>query len=383
MRGAPPAFQRRTIAEENGFGARECSLDHGLLLVEEGLPVTSVKDIDIETEPNDEQLGKGTFTFSDRYSVFDWGPMPDTIPLKGASLCTMGAYNFERMEERGIPTHYRGVIPNGVEEPISIHDCESPPTVMSVDMARVPDLPETDQGYDYESFHEAAGKVYVVPLEVVFRNRVPIGSSLRRRREPADVGLDLDTWPDEPVDLDEPLIEFSTKFERSDRYLDDEEAAEIAGRADIEAVADLARRVNEVITEHATERGFRHDDGKIEVVYYAGNHLVADVAGTFDENRFGYDGQQISKEVIRQFYRRYDPEWVEAVSAAKKQAKEDGVADWKSLCDVDPEPLPPEVVEAASDLYTAGAETYTELGLFEVEGLAEVLDRITEIMDSP
>jgi len=39
--------------------------------------------------------------------------MPDAIPRKGASLCAMGAFNFELLEDEGIPTHYRGVADPG------------------------------------------------------------------------------------------------------------------------------------------------------------------------------------------------------------------------------------------------------------------------------
>lgn len=343
--------------------------------------MTSVKDIEVEKAPTEHGLGRGTFTFSDRYSVFDWGPMPDTIPDKGASLCTMGAYNFERLADAGIPTHYRGVVPTGETDPRSVTACPSPPTDMAVDLASVPDLPETDDGYDYDAFHRDAGESFVVPLEVVFRNRVPIGSSLRRRRTPAAVGLKVDTWPDEPVDLPEPVVEFSTKFERSDRYLDRDEAAAIAGAADIDAIEKLARRVNDVITDRAEATGFRHDDGKIEVVYHAGDHLVADVAGTFDENRFTYDGQQLSKEVLRQFYKRYDPDWVQAVDAAKAEAKAAGRFDWKALCAAEPDPLPPAVIEVATDLYTAGAVTYTGLDLFDTDPLEDVIGRMNRLLE--
>lgn len=348
----------------------------------EGLFVTSVKDIAVEDAPGENRLGRGTFAFSDRYSVFDWGPMPDTIPGKGASLCTMGAYNFERLADEGIPTHYRGVLPQGETDPRSIHHCDEPPTVMAVDLATVPDLPETGDGYDYDAFHAAAGESFVVPLEVVFRNRVPVGSSLRRRRTPEAVGLEGDTWPDDPVELDEPIVEFSTKFERSDRYLDRAEAAAIAGIADLDAVESLAREVNEAITERAAATGFRHDDGKIEVVYNAGDHLVADVAGTFDENRFTFEGQQLSKEVLRQFYKRYDPSWVEAVEAAKAEAKAAGRFDWKALCDDEPDPLPPEVVDAASALYTAGAARYTGLACLDADPLEVVIDRLQGLLES-
>ena len=71
--------------------------------------MASVKDLRVESEPARDALGRGVFEFSDRYSVFDWGEMPDSIPGKGASLCTMGAFNFELLETEGVPTHYRGV----------------------------------------------------------------------------------------------------------------------------------------------------------------------------------------------------------------------------------------------------------------------------------
>ena len=55
-------------------------------------------------------MGTARFRFSDRYSVFDWGEMPDLIDGKGAALCLIGAYCFERLEERGVRTHYRGLV---------------------------------------------------------------------------------------------------------------------------------------------------------------------------------------------------------------------------------------------------------------------------------
>ena len=55
-------------------------------------------------------MGVGRFHFSDRYSVFDWGEMPDQIEGKGAALCLMGAYCFEQLEEKGVKTHYRGLL---------------------------------------------------------------------------------------------------------------------------------------------------------------------------------------------------------------------------------------------------------------------------------
>ena len=46
----------------------------------------SVKDLNVIRIPYENQSGLGDFTFSDRYSVFDFGEMPDHIKNKGKSL---------------------------------------------------------------------------------------------------------------------------------------------------------------------------------------------------------------------------------------------------------------------------------------------------------
>lgn len=339
--------------------------------------VTSVKEFRIEEEATAEELGEGSFVFTDAYSVFDWGQMPDRIPDKGASLCTMGAFNFELLESEGVPTHYRGVVESG--EVVPLEETSSPPWEMAIDLTQVPDLPHEGRSYDYDSYHDAAGSNYLVPLEIVFRNRVPVGSSLRRRTEPADHGLAFDEWPDEAVDLEEPIVEFTTKYEESDRQLDRAEADEIAGQADIEELESLAREVNRIVTEQAESAGLTHEDGKIECLYYDGEIRVGDVVGTFDENRFSYEGTQLSKEVLRQYHKRTQPDWVEAVDAAKAEAKRTDVADWKSLCDEEPEPLDDGVIETARDLYCAGANAYTGRELFDAPPLSSAIGAVRRL----
>jgi phosphoribosylaminoimidazole-succinocarboxamide synthase len=326
--------------------------------------------------------------------------MPDAIPRKGASLCAMGAFNFELLEAEGVPTHYRGVVDPGETsdgtagesgggdesepDPIPLADASAPPTEMAIDLTQVPDLPYEgpEAGYDYDAFHAAGGEHYLVPLEVVFRNRVPIGSSLRRRATPADYGLDsdpaiaADEWPDEPVDLPEPVVEFSTKYEEQDRYLTREEADRIAGAADVDALESLALDVNRVVTERAEAAGFAHEDGKIECLYVDGELRVADVVGTFDENRFSYGGRGVSKEVVRQWYKANDPAWVAAVKDAKAAVADRETDDWRELCEADPDPLPPAVVDAVSALYAAGTNAYTGREWFDAPGIEAALDAV-------
>jgi phosphoribosylaminoimidazole-succinocarboxamide synthase len=343
-----------------------------------GEPVmTSVKEFRVAEPATPDRLGQGAFVFTDDYSVFDWGKMPDDIPNKGAALCTMGAHNFELLEGAGVPTHYRGVVLGGEVKPLS--RVGNPPREMAIRLTQVPELPHEGRRYDYEAFHEAAGDNYLVPLEIVFRNRVPVGSSLRSRTTPAAVGLEGETWPDGPVDLPEPIVEFSTKFEESDRYLGREEAADVAGQADLDDLESVARTVNRVVTDRAVEAGLTHEDGKIECLYHNGEVRVADVVGTFDENRFSHGGQQVSKEVVRQYYKRIQPEWVEAVAAAKERAKAEDVADWRPLCEVQPDPLPGRVVDTMRDLYTAGTNAYVGMGLFDAPELTAAVEAVREL----
>ncbi|PSQ57791.1 phosphoribosylaminoimidazolesuccinocarboxamide synthase [Halobacteriales archaeon SW_8_68_21] len=334
--------------------------------------MTSVKEFRVDEPATADGLGRGRFVFTDAYSVFDWGQMPDAIPNKGASLCAMGAFNFELLEREGVPTHYRGVTDPAAEETtdagndetdapavVPLDEATAPPTKMAIDLTRVPDLPYEGPhaGYDYDAFHAAGG--------------------------PAEFGLDsalgVDEWPDEPVDLPEPVVEFSTKYERQDRYLTRVEADEIAGAADIDALESLARDVNRVVTERADTAGFVHEDGKIECLYADGELRVADVVGTFDENRFSYGGRSVSKEVVRQWYKANDPDWVAAVKEAKTVVADRDTDDWRALCEPDPVSLPPEVVDEASDLYAAGTNAYTDRDWFDAPDIEAALDAIDDL----
>jgi phosphoribosylaminoimidazole-succinocarboxamide synthase len=339
--------------------------------------MTSVKEFRVEREPTPDSLGRGSFVFTDDYSVFDWGKMPDTIPDKGASLCAMGASNFEGLEAEGVPTHYRGVVSDGDVIPVS--EVTEPPTEMAIDLTQVPNLPREGRDYDYDLFHSGADQNYLIPLEIVFRNSVPVGSSLRRRTDPSDHGLDFPEWPDGAVQLEEPAVEFSTKFEESDRYLSRDEADEIAGKADVDELERIAREVNDFVTRRGADADLTHEDGKIECLYYDSEVRVADVVGTFDENRFTFHGQQVSKEFIRQYHKREQTHWADAVRDAKAEAKERDVADWKSLCSVEPQPLPDGVITAARDLYTAGANAYIDRDLFDAPSLEDAVMAIKDL----
>jgi len=171
-------------------------------------------------------------------------------------------------------------------------------------------------------------------------------------------------------------VEFSTKYEQQDRYLTRAEADQIAGRADIDdALESLARDVNRVVTERAEAAGFVHEDGKIECLYTDGELRVADVVGTFDENRFSYgDGDlEGGRPPVVQGER---PRVGRGRDRAKTAVADRDIDDWRELCERDPEPLPQAVVDAVSELYAAGTNAYTDREWFDVPDIEAALDTV-------
>lgn len=329
----------------------------------------SVKDLEILESPSPRSPGRGIFHFSDRYSVFDWGEMPEKIDQKGEALAIMGAFTFEKMEERGIETHYLGMERNG--EVKKLKDLKEPSNRMHFRLVNVLEPEFVDGEYDYSIFQNSSVNNFLIPLEIIFRNRIPEGSSARRRYSPTDIGLDIDDWPAKAVSLEDPIFEASTKLEEQDRYIDDEEAEEISG-VSLDKIYKIARETNQIITKRAEEVGMTHEDGKIELLYMDGKIVVGDVAGTFDENRFTVDGMHVSKEVLRQAYKDEQSEWYEEIKKAKGRAKEEGTQDWKKLVDREPRVLGME--DLVSEMYQAGANRYVGKDFFDVRDLETVLE---------
>src|SRR3989338_193143 len=113
-------------------------------------------------------MGVGVFHFTDDYSVFDFGKMPDTIPGKGESLCRMAAFNFRQVEKQfDLRTHFRKM-PSANK--------------MEVSLVRVL-MPQDNQ-------IKENSRNYLVPLEVIFRNSLPEGSSVFKRLESGELSVD-------------------------------------------------------------------------------------------------------------------------------------------------------------------------------------------------
>ena len=101
-------------------------------------------------------------------------------------------------------------------------------------------------------------------------------------------------------------------------------------------------------------------------------------AGADELRLLGPGGVHFSKEFLRRVYR--GTPWFDALTKAKRLAKERGERDWKKICREElgqkPEPLPAEALESARLLYPSLAEALSHglLGLSVYEEMPTVRD---------
>lgn len=363
------------------------------------------------------------FQYTDAYSVFDWGRMPDLLPSKGAALATLAAELFERLESaqswkafsgspealglrkgnrfgaafnelgerlqaEGLRTHYLGVLPalparGAGLKPVSLDAAGAPvrqlvvrqvsvvkPQMKSVLGRSLPDYLPT----------RSSPAPRLVPLEVVFRFSCPPGSSLAERvgRDPGYLAsIGFAGTPFEPgVSWDFPVLELFTKLETTDRPVSLSEALAISGLG-AEALQELLLKTAWVagfLRELCHRAGLELADGKLEwAIDEAGETVLVDAIGPDELRILSRDGSvQLSKEFLRAHYRATP--WYEKLESAKQSARAQGTSDWRRLVVEQPPALPPAMLEQASQLYPVLANALAGRALFKD---AWTLERLT------
>ncbi|MDD9900039.1 MAG: hypothetical protein OXT65_03585 [Alphaproteobacteria bacterium] len=316
------------------------------------------------------------FEFSDRYSIFDWGVMPDQLHKKGESLAFMAWFFFdylgnaknwknweapkgfaksstlERFQGGGVPHHMLALVSHDLKPVSHEREVVTPTRCLTVEPVEVtPPTATQKRGklvWDY-THYQSKPENALVPLEVIFRFGVPEGSSLLKRTGDAEYckAIGLKSAPKPGDRFDTPVIEMSTKLEESgDRYISYDEAAKIAGLSakELAALKDTAALVALRLKDLFADLGIELWDGKFEFAFTQadekGNRgfMLVDSIGP-DELRLIYDGVHLSKEVLRGFYR--PTAWHDNIAVAKKQAEERGEKDWKHICIEEMKSYPP------------------------------------------
>jgi len=334
--------------------------------------VGSVKDLTIIQKPTNENSGIGHFKFSDRYSVFDWGAMPDLIPNKGASLAIMTTHFFELLKTRGIQSHFRGIVKD--KKVLPFKEVSEPFDTIEVDLVRVFE-PEIKEGeYNY-SVYRNVNKNFLVPCEFIYRNSIPKESSFWKRYDKGDIKIEVppDIKPDIP--LKEPILDVSSKLEESDRYLSWEEVKEMSQISEekLNDIKEMVLRISKIIKKECEKVGFVNQDGKFEfAINSEGNIIVIDAIGTLDECRFEYEGITLSKEILRKHYRKTD--WYKEVVKAKEKDRQN----WKPLVGTPPAHLPKELLRVVSNMYQSVANLISGREFFKVPHLKELIKDLSK-----
>jgi phosphoribosylaminoimidazole-succinocarboxamide synthase len=358
------------------------------------------------------------FDYSDAYSVFDWGKMPDALAHKGEALAIIAADWFEKLESAetwrefskspsalalrkgnrfgaafnelgellqrdGIRTHYLGVLstPQAISgNTVSIQRCTQVGTpfkqiaVKPVSVVKPAVTQVLGRNVSDYSGTRAAPAPRLIPLEVVFRFGCPPGSSLIERvaKDPqylASIGYSgLHAAPGEKWDF--PVLELFTKLESTDRLLTLSEGLAISGltAAKLQEVLFKTAWVAGWIKSVCAKKNLELADGKLEwAIDEHGELILVDAIGP-DELRIlsyaspgvsasGAEPVQLSKEFLRAFYR--PTAWHARITKAKQDAAGKGLSDWKRGVSEGPTELTPEFKELASQLYQSLANELT------------------------
>ncbi len=339
------------------------------------------------------------FDYTDAFSVFDWGRMPDFLPKKGESLATLAADFFERLEQpeawkefskspealalrkanrfgssfnelgeelqaAGLRTHYLGVLESSPSspfvEPKKLSAVSQPVRRMAVKQISVvkPKLSSV-LGRILPDYYptRSSPPPRLVPLEVVFRMTCPPGSSLIERVERDPGYLASLGFPDVKIEpgmrWNFPVLELFTKLEASDRPVSLSEALAISGLSATQLQELLLKTtwVAGLLRYWCSKVGLELADGKLEwAISESGQSFLVDAIGP-DELRILSSGVQLSKEFLRTFYR--NTQWYQTIEKAKSHAKTQGLAEWKRMVSDHPPALPPHYREVASQVYMA------------------------------
>ena len=226
---------------------------------------------DIYRRPN----GDIVFVFTDRVTAFD-GVKKAEYNDKGAICCKLSCFWFEKLQAEGIKTHFKEYVP--------------PNMLVAEDMS-------------------------ILPVEVIARNF--LYGSLWKRYKKGEVDISSDFIASqgekrEGMPLAKCYVEFTTKFEKVDRPITEEELVEKGWMtaSEIEYLKMETIKVGELMSTYLRQKGIILADFKLEYgrSKVSGNILLADEVGTPDGCRFwdkdAYDKRgeilSLDKDVFRQ-----------------------------------------------------------------------------------
>jgi len=231
--------------------------------------IRSGKAKDIYQRPDGDIL----FVFTDRVTAFD-GLKKAEYKHKGAICCKLSCFWFEKLQSEGLKTHYKEYLP---------------PNML------------------------VAEEVSILPVEVIARNF--LYGSLWKRFKSGELDIPRDFLGQgearEGMPLAKSFLEFTTKFERVDRPITDDEiiASGWMAASELAHITEETIRIGAILRSYLIRRGIILADFKLEYGRSKGGDiLLADEVGTPDVCRFwdkeAYERRgaiiSLDKDVFRQ-----------------------------------------------------------------------------------
>ncbi|MCB9092029.1 MAG: hypothetical protein H6620_05665 [Halobacteriovoraceae bacterium] len=355
----------------------------------------SVKDILTDREQDNIY-----FVFSNRYSVFDWGEMPDHLHNKGLALALMGKIFFEilespqkwqDLEKTSFPFkrfYTEKLFSHPLYESLKLHGLKhhfiqfyqnKDAGVLKVKKVDVP------KNTECESFYKNYPTNALVPLEVIFRFGLPVGSSFQKRMQGPDFAPFFEGYNENDTYFPIPIVDFSTKLEPTDRYLTYREAQELSQTNDEEFsnLITLTQLTSLMLYKVFKEIGLQLWDGKFEFAFakdlqQTRHFQLVDSIG-IDELRLSQNDFILSKEFLRNFYKTSS--WYEFIQENKTKT-----SDWKKLSlekGITPPPLQLETKQQAEEMYMAMANSlyfylWGEYYFRETNGITEYIAKYSK-----
>ncbi len=296
----------------------------------------SVKDIYID------HAGDLHFAFTDRISVFDYGALPEEINGRAEALAQFAKIIFSKLQ---VPSLYAG------DSSLGNHALK----MKRATHAKFPSFSENTKVTTPYEF---------IPLEIIFRWGVPLGSKLLQKKEYSLYQK-----------FEKPLIQYTTKLEAYDRDLSLEEAATLLpSTLKLSALNDFAIDVATQLQSIFENCGLDLWDGKLECAYDPRNNCIYLLdAFTPDELRLTLKekrGTPLSKEILRNFYNRST--WPAHISELKNKYGEN----WKKHLSTPPPALGQWRLQKLSLLYKGLTECLSS-------NFPEALDKFFDDTQAP
>lgn len=299
------------------------------------------------------------FHYSDRYSIFDWGEMPDLIEDKGLNLAKMHVWSYRYLESNEVRTHLKDFYLGQVSSRVLVERCQKYSFYFD----------NQERKFRYQK-PENQQLPWALPLEVVFRFDVFKNSSFfNRAQRPGyldQMGYSMNHAhlvkeslqnlpPDQDyVELPYPVVEFFSKLEPIDRLLSQDEILQIIGfdRALLTKIAQSTIQVATLLRNRFREVGIQLHDGKLEwgILPEDQQLILIDSIGP-DEMRLSFDQVPLSKEILRYYYRNTD--WYHQIQEAKQKAQDNQDPNWRKYLNSNSHPpkLPEQWKKIMSCIY--------------------------------